>query len=338
MLDRAGASGSRDGIDSAKECAEPEGERVLLLSVRRVVRRSGDCGVVYVAVAVSDSFYRVLRGGADCFGDVVHGRLTKAGLTMNLFMSRFLFLVSSVVALSMKAEPTTLSFQSTPEQASLLELYTSEGCSSCPPAEAWLSRLKESPGLWKTFVPMAFHVDYWDRLGWRDPFSDRQFSDRQYQYADLWHSENVYTPEFVLNGKEWRAWLVRKEVPGSSAKVGVLKVTSSETNRWQAEFQPVNPTNEHYEIHAVLMSGGVSSDVKAGENRGRRLNHDFAVGSFISVPMTQSEGTFHGHFVLAPRAGTAASDEAIGVWITRVGNLEAIQATGGWIVFPSSKQ
>src|SRR5258708_40149645 len=131
-----------------------------------------------------------------------------------MFLPPFFCLIFLSPSFCLNAEPVT--FQSSETQTALLELYTSEGCSSCPPAETWLSRLKESPGLWKDFVPVAFHVDYWDRLGWRDPFADRGFSDRQSAYAELWHSENVYTPEFVLNGKDWRAWPLHKSIPKPS--------------------------------------------------------------------------------------------------------------------------
>src|SRR5437867_7110380 len=101
-------------------------------------------------------------------------------------------------------------FESGPQKVRLLELFTSQGCSSCPPAEAWLSQLKSNPRLWKNFVPLAFHVDYWDRLGWRDPFAAKEWTARQYQYSANWKSESVYTPGFVLRseerrvGKEWR--------------------------------------------------------------------------------------------------------------------------------------
>src|SRR6266513_2772180 len=95
-------------------------------------------------------------------------------------------------------------FQSDATQTSLLELYTSEGCSSCPPAEAWLSRLKESPKIWKNFVPVAFHVDYWDRLGWKDSFATAEWTKRQRLYAANWNAQSVYTPAFVLNGREWQ--------------------------------------------------------------------------------------------------------------------------------------
>src|SRR5689334_11142529 len=91
-----------------------------------------------------------------------------------IFLPPF-FCVMSLLPLN--AAPA--SFQSFETQTPLLELFTSEGCSSCPPAEKWLTGLKPSSGLWKDFVPVAFHVDYWDYLGWRDPWSSKTFTDRQ---------------------------------------------------------------------------------------------------------------------------------------------------------------
>src|SRR5260370_13373467 len=82
------------------------------------------------------------------------------------------------------AQSTSLTFQSSGKQTALIELYTSEGCSSCPPAETWLSRLKESPGLWKDFVPLAFHVDYCDYLGLRDPWASQSLADLQRAYPE----------------------------------------------------------------------------------------------------------------------------------------------------------
>src|SRR5882724_13240893 len=95
-------------------------------------------------------------------------------------------------------------FQSSGRQTAVLELFTSEGCSSCPPAEAWLSKLKGAPGLWHDFVPVAFHVDYWDHLGWKDPFASKEWTARQYHYSAIWKSSSVYTPAFVLDGREWQ--------------------------------------------------------------------------------------------------------------------------------------
>src|SRR3954471_14035949 len=114
-----------------------------------------------------------------------------------------LFLVlGPVVILPLSSSAEEIVFESKPAQTHLIELFTSEGCSSCPPAEAWLSKLKSDPGLWKAFVPLAFHVDYWDRLGWRDPFASKEWTARQYRYAANWKGESVYTPGFVLDGVE----------------------------------------------------------------------------------------------------------------------------------------
>src|SRR6266568_5478088 len=164
-----------------------------------------------------------VRNGAPC--------ATNLSIESNDGMKSFrdLFLCFSATAITItRVQAARITFQSEERQTSLIELYTSEGCSSCPPAEAWLSRLKESPGLWRDFVPLAFHVDYWDYLGWGDPWANKSFSDRQRAYAKQWRSDSVYTPGFVLNGKEWRDWSLSKSIPTSTAKPGTLKATSTD--------------------------------------------------------------------------------------------------------------
>src|SRR5215217_7350069 len=116
-------------------------------------------------------------------------------------------------------EATT--FESGETQNILIELFTSEGCSSCPPAETWLSALKSNQDLWKKIVPVAFHVDYWDRLGWRDRFAKPEFTARQRRYAAAWGGDSVYTPDFVVNAKEWRSWFADNVPPAALTKVGV---------------------------------------------------------------------------------------------------------------------
>src|SRR5437763_14288663 len=114
------------------------------------------------------------------------------------------------------ADPVT--FESGAKKVQLLELVTSEGCSSCPPAEASFSRLINDARLWREFVPVAFHVDYWDRLGWRDSFASAEWTKRQQIYAQNWKPQSVYTPAFVLNGRECE----NANVPSTSADAGVL--------------------------------------------------------------------------------------------------------------------
>ena len=114
-------------------------------------------------------------------------------------------------------------FESGPKKVQLLELFTSEGCSSCPPAEASLGRLVDDPRLWRQFVPVAFHVDYWDHLGWKDPFASPEWTTRQRAYAANWNADSVYTPAFVLNGREWRS----ATVPAAEGEAaGVLKIAA----------------------------------------------------------------------------------------------------------------
>jgi len=129
-------------------------------------------------------------------------------------------------------------------------------------------------------------------------------------------------------------------VPGSGGpssggeNVGVLTVTSTDTNRWQVSFAPEKVSAAHWEIHAALLAGGIVSDVKAGENKGRTLNHDFAVVNLLQIGMTTSNGVANGKFILKPSTPGLAKTLALTVWITRAGELEPLQATGGWLVPP----
>jgi hypothetical protein len=228
-------------------------------------------------------------------------------------------------------ENQTVTFQTGERQTALLEIFTSEGCSSCPPAEAWLSRLKDSPRLWKDFVPVAFHVDYWDYLGWRDQWGSTAFSERQQRYSQFWKSKTVYTPGFVLDGKEWQTWLSHKEgPPASPTDIGVLKVTSSDLRRWEVEFSPLHSKQSAYEVHAALLGSGITSEVRAGENRGRRLVHDFAVLELAQGELNQNSGEARGEFRLSHDPKTNQSRLGIAVWVTGHGSPVPLQATGGW--------
>src|SRR5260370_24004733 len=143
-----------------------------------------------------------------------------------------LLITSSRITNQLQAE--TLSIESGPRKTHLLELFTSEGCSSCPPAEAWMSRLKENPGLWRDFVPIAFHVDYWDRLGWRDPFASKAWTARQYEYSERWNSGSVYTPGFVLDGREMQDRIV----PSAGAETtGTLQLSVADGKKVGASVQ-----------------------------------------------------------------------------------------------------
>ena len=117
---------------------------------------------------------------------------------------------------------------------------------------------------------------------------------------------------------------------------GVLTVTSSDTNRLKVSFAPANTGDADYEVHAALLAGGLSSKVKAGENRGRLLRHDFAVLTLATASLVRGGDGAKGEFVLNKQRNAAASDLALAVWITPAGRLEPLQATGGWLARTAS--
>jgi hypothetical protein len=218
-----------------------------------------------------------------------------------------------------------LQFDSGPQRVHLIELFTSQGCSSCPPAEAWLSKLKNEPGLWKNFVPLAFHVDYWDRLGWRDPFASKEWTARQQQYSDHWKAESVYTPGFVLDGREW---LDRSVPTPSNENPGVLKVSVT-TGKVIAEFIPSNGQSKDVDLHIAMLGFKLTTKVTAGENKGRDLNQDFVVHSLVNQKM--SGGKVEVLLTIYPIPPAANPFGAIAAWVTAPNQLEPIQAVGGWL-------
>jgi hypothetical protein len=224
------------------------------------------------------------------------------------------------------SEPKT--FESGKTQNSLIELFTSEGCSSCPPAEKWMSALKSSQDLWKKIVPVAFHVDYWDHLGWRDRFAKPEFTSRQQRYAAAWGGDSVYTPNFVVNGKEWRNWFGGSAVPITSTKSGVLRVSVGDDGKVSATFAADTIQARPLTLNVALLGNDLESDVKRGENSGRKLRHDFVVLDLIKIDMAHESDSWTASVPLPLRSGDD-KPTALATWITE--NETPIQATGGWL-------
>src|SRR4051794_17670621 len=251
-------------------------------------------------------------------------------------LGQFLPVIFLCSEMLLRAQSSTSSklvrFESRERQTSLLELYTSEGCSNCPPAEAWLNNLCKSPVLWRDFVPAAFHVDYWDSLRWRDRWAKKEYSERQRGYAKLWRRNSVYTPGFVLNGSEWRDWSGSKDLPPAPpASPGVLRVTSADAIRWRVDFSPADQPKGAYAVHGALLGNELTSEIKAGENRRQRLTHNFVVLVTSDESLTNNSGVLEGEFVLTRNPKQTSGRLALAVWLTSKGKLEPIQATGGWL-------
>jgi hypothetical protein len=211
-------------------------------------------------------------------------------------------------------------FESGPQKAHLLELFTSEGCSSCPPAESWFSKLKTEPRLWKEFVPLAFHVDYWNHLGWRDPFAAKEWTARQYQYAARWEIDSVYTPGFVVDGREWRDRCLPQ---AAASKPGSLRLSIANRRCWR-NFLPLKAMSEMLIFTLPCLALDLTTKITAGENNGRNLRQDFVVLSLVNEKMSDGKADM-------PFAGGDTKAGAIAGWITAPDQIESIQAIGGWL-------
>jgi hypothetical protein len=221
--------------------------------------------------------------------------------------------------------------ESTASRVHLVELYSSEGCSSCPPAEAWLRTLRSNVGLWKNFVPVEFHIDYWNRLGWDDPFSETRFSDRQRDLARTWGKDSVYTPGFALDGAEWRPNSDSLPLPVSKVEVGVLRAervgTDSYTIRFRAQGKP--PTS--LRVYGALLGNGFKTIVKSGENSGQTLSHEFVAIRFSESALRYDSklGLWTATIELGGKGVTIPNSKSVVFWVTEVGKEKPIQAVGG---------
>lgn len=240
------------------------------------------------------------------------------------------FIAAILLITNAAASAAPLTFQSTNQQVSLLELYTSEGCSSCPPADRWISQLKSDPRLWREIIPVAFHVDYWDYIGWPDRFASAMFSQRQRQYAQTGNIRTVYTPGLVLDGNEWRGWFsdpVLRLAP--RADVGSLRL-DIENGQALISFTPLQAFPNQLTLHLALLGFDLSTAVKAGENRGRQLRHDFTVVAYQTAPIVQQGGRYSLQLPL-PSHRFAVPRLAVAAWLSNQQNQRPLQAVGGWL-------
>lgn len=221
-------------------------------------------------------------------------------------------------------------FESSEAQVGLLELYTSEGCSSCPPADRWLTTLQQHPGVWQNFIPIALHVDYWDYIGWNDRFASGTHSKRQRRYAAEQSLKAVYTPGFVYNGKEWRQWYSnRKAEFPTGDRPGVMRL-QVEGSIAQVQFTPSNPAavDETLRVNLALLGFGLETDVRAGENRGKKLPHNFVVLGMRQASIKGKEGNYNAELKL-PRSDFTPENTGVVAWLSSSQLQRPIQAVGG---------
>ena len=245
-------------------------------------------------------------------------------------ISRLFFLLMLTVFTPLSNADSVTHFKSSTTQTQLLELYTSQGCSSCPPAEKWLNQYLTKPYLWQQVIPINFHVDYWDSLGWPDPYASSVFTQRQRIYKALGNTHVVATPGFVINGQGWNGWFYGKPLPILRPKeVGTLGLIIDNANV-NASFTPSSLNNKKLILNIARIGFDLKNAIHRGENAGKVLKHDFVALSFQKIPFQQSNISY----VLSGTLDKAiAKSEMQGVvaWVTRENNPTPIQSVGGFL-------
>lgn len=217
--------------------------------------------------------------------------------------------------------------------AALLELYTSEGCSSCPPADKWVSGLNVKSD---KLVPIALHVGYWDYIGWKDEFAKPEFYRRQSEYASLHNKSGVFTPQTVLNGKNLSTGSTGKlsealaAINATPARADI-SLTLNQTASGQVEVSvkgkvKAAESRENSAGYLALYENRLSSQVKAGENSGEKLNHDFVVREWIGPLALDANGEIQADKKLAIKPEWKTANLGIAMFIQNRSSGDVLQA------------
>lgn len=228
----------------------------------------------------------------------------------------------------MPAWATELQWYSAERAPAVIELFTSEGCSSCPPAERWLSSYKDHPDLFDTVIPMAFHVDYWDWIGWEDRFAKPEYSERQRRYVTAGHLSQRYTPGVMVNSEEFRAWFNGERTVSAPLEARGRLSVSVESNQLTANFANY-PEDRRLTLNLAYLGNGLVSEVTRGENAGKTLTHNFVV---LSSYRAHGQGQWTIDLPEPPDRGQTRT--ALVVWVSPFDEPRIIQALGGYLPDP----
>ncbi len=225
--------------------------------------------------------------------------------------------------------------RSAAHRVAVLELYTSEGCNSCPPADRWLSALPARGFSPDRLIPLAFHVDYWDRLGWPDRMAKAQFSARQRAQAERNHARFVYTPQVLLDGADYRPLQTAERVASRidqlnrrpAGAVMLLRYSQASSGLMLSlDVRVAGADGPTAQTFIAITENGIESAVAAGENQGKRLRHDFAVRELVGPLPKDGTGnvSWNGKTALAPDWKRA--ELSLVVFVQNERNGEMLQA------------
>lgn len=230
-------------------------------------------------------------------------------------------IVSLLAAAAAPVAGASCQAQSGPQLTPVLELYTSEGCSSCPPADRWISTLKPAAAQGRVVV-QAFHVGYWDSIGWVDRFAAPAHTARQRELATLNGQRGIYTPQLVRNGRDWRDYGAALNRPAEAPGAGIT-LSRAAPDQVEATVIP-QPGVAQWAAYWTVTEHGHSSKVKAGENAGELLHHDFVVRQYVPA------GTYQGTQRLRVRtvAAQAGHPQQVNLVVFDPRSARPLQALG----------
>ncbi len=206
-----------------------------------------------------------------------------------LLIIAFLFLPTTTFS-------ETFSANSPPHRTALLELYTSQGCSSCPPTESWLADLQKNGFSPEHVIPVALHVDYWDYIGWKDKFASAEHTLRQRRHVKQNDLNTLYTPQLILNGIDLR--------PRNKLKKGLASITTQAAPaniQLQAVVSNKNllditctvsledNVEKNLKLNLVIAENNLTTAIRAGENRGQKLRHEHVVRQMLEPTLVTTE-------------------------------------------------
>jgi hypothetical protein len=252
----------------------------------------------------------------------------------------------AAVCIAAAANAAQCRAESAPSRAALVELYTSEGCSSCPPADRQLTRLGSGSGglaLGRDVVLLALHVDFWDYIGWKDPFARAEFTARQRMLVAANGGRALYTPHFFVNGREIRdrtrleAAIRAQNARVASADIRIALEPSADGRlriALQVQGARASRSDSPLALFAAVTESGLSNRIGAGENRGASLAHDHVVRHWFGpVPVSSGAATLERALQLTPEQ--AAKGVAVAAFVQDMRSGEVLQAVATSLCGPA---
>lgn len=239
----------------------------------------------------------------------------------------------TLFALPVSALAAECSAKSGTQTVALLELYTSEGCSSCPPTDRWLSGISAAGMAADKVVPLAFHVDYWDYIGWKDRFAKPMFTARQREVATYNRASFVYTPQLVFNGNDYRGGTSNSRFAEQLARINRqparanLGLNLTDNNEVKVSAQTRLAKDRDYaDVYVAVYENKLKSAVNAGENSGSQLNHNYVVREWYGPFPMDSKSETAWERTLPLKSEWKGRDAGVATFVQNRKNGETLQA------------